>query len=160
MTHLKSNSTLKQGNVLVACEQPMRRTSSCTKGATKNNDDPTTRSSSQQWKTMKKNGNWNDASLKSTMESAEVGNNLQTIAQRWGVIVTSFHNHMYVITQSWKKEKHEFYKQKKVTLIEYVKKMQSITYPITLTYLQLKVAFGKINTFQEWHTWVGVVTVV
>jgi hypothetical protein len=94
------------------------------------------------------------------MESAEVGNNLQTIAQRWGVIVTSFHNHMYVITQSWKKEKHEFYKQKKVTLIEYVKKMQSITYPITLTYLQLKVAFGKINTFQEWLTWVGVVTVV
>lgn len=40
-----------------------------------------------------------------------------------------------------KKGKRGFYKKKKkVTLVEYVKKMQSITYPITFTYLQLKVA--------------------
>lgn len=56
-----------------------------------------------------------------------------------------------------KKEKHGFYKQKKVTLIEYVKKMQSITYPITLTYLQLKVAkitLKKLTPFKNGiHGW-------
>jgi hypothetical protein len=57
------------------------------------------------------------------------------------VIITSFHNHMYGITQSWKKKKRwVLQKKKKVTIVVYVKKMQSITYPITLTYLQLKVA--------------------
>lgn len=30
--------------------------------------------------------------------------------------------------------------KKEVILVEYVQKLQSITYPITLTYLQLKVA--------------------
>jgi predicted ABC-type ATPase len=39
-----------------------------------------------------------------------------------------------------KKESVGFTKKKKVTLVEYVKKMQSITYIITLTYLHLKVA--------------------
>jgi len=39
-----------------------------------------------------------------------------------------------------KKESVGFTKKKKVTLVEHVKKMQSITYPITFTYLQLKVA--------------------
>jgi hypothetical protein len=49
---------------------------------------------------MKKKGNWNDASLKLMIENVDVGNSLQTIVQRWGVIITSFHNHMYGITQS------------------------------------------------------------
>jgi hypothetical protein len=69
------------------------------------------------------------------IENVEIGNSLQTIAQRWGVIVTSFHNRMYGITQSWKKRKAWVLQKKKVTLVEYVKKLQSITYLITLTYL-------------------------
>ncbi len=73
------------------------------------------------------------------MESVEVGNNLQTDARRWGVL-TSLRNHVYGITQSQKKgEKNVLQKEKETTLMEYVKKIQLIRLPITLTQLQLKV---------------------
>jgi hypothetical protein len=64
---------------------------------------------------MKNNENWNDASLKLTIKSVEIGNSLQTIDQRWDVIVTSFYNHMYGITQSWGKKEGGFTKRRSYT---------------------------------------------
>lgn len=94
----------------------------CIESVAKNNDDPTTRScswqmktmkknenwdntrsSSWQMKTMKKNENWDNAFVKSVMESVEICNSLQTIVYRWGVPITSLHNHLYGITQPRKK---------------------------------------------------------
>jgi hypothetical protein len=36
---------------------------------------------------MRKNGNWNDISLKLVMENVKVGDNLQIVVQRWGVLI-------------------------------------------------------------------------
>ncbi len=38
-------------------------------------------------KNMRKNGNWNDISLKLVMENVKVNDNLQIVVQRWGVLV-------------------------------------------------------------------------
>jgi hypothetical protein len=51
----------------------------CIESVSKSNDNPMTRSSSWQMKTIKKNKNWDDAFVKSAMESVEVCNSLQTI---------------------------------------------------------------------------------
>jgi len=76
LTHLGSNSMPRQGNVIDTFQQSMYMTSDCTQGVAKGNDDPSTWLSVQQRKTMKKCGNWDNASRKLTMESVEVGNNL------------------------------------------------------------------------------------
>jgi hypothetical protein len=48
---------------------------------------------------MKKNGNWDDVSLKSTMEGVEICSKIQTTSQTWvclshdyGVICIALHN--------------------------------------------------------------------
>jgi hypothetical protein len=75
------------------------------------------------------------------MENIEVGGNLHTATWRWGVLVTSFHNHVYGITKSWKRWKtFVLQKEKEVTLMDYVKKMLLIRHLMTLTQLHLKVA--------------------
>jgi hypothetical protein len=38
---------------------------------------------------MKKNGNYDNASLKPMMENVEISDNLQIATWRWGVLVTS-----------------------------------------------------------------------
>jgi hypothetical protein len=50
--------------------------------------------------------NWelDDDSLKSTMESVETNGNMQIVGWRWGVPITSLHNHMYGIAQSQLRE--------------------------------------------------------
>jgi len=68
-----------QGNVTINFQQLACRTLDCIDSVSKSNDNPMARSSSWQMKTIKKNKNWDDAFVKSTMESVEVCNSLQTI---------------------------------------------------------------------------------
>lgn len=78
--------------------------------------------------------------MKLVMENIEIGGNLHIATWRWGVFVTSSHNHVYGITKSWKKGKtFVLQNEKEVALMEYVKKMQLIRHLMILTQLQLKV---------------------
>ncbi len=52
------------------------RAKGCTNIVDGNNGNPTMQSQLQQKKNMKKNGNWDNTSLKLVMENIEVGNNL------------------------------------------------------------------------------------
>jgi len=63
---------------------------------------------------MRKNGNWDNISLKLVMENVEMGGNLQIVAQRWGVPITSFCNHMYGTTKSRKKGKKMCHRKRKM----------------------------------------------
>jgi hypothetical protein len=74
--HLKTNSMLKQKNVTTISQQLMHKISNCTKGVAKGDDNPMARSSLHKRKTMKKNDNWDDTSLKLTMENVEIDDNL------------------------------------------------------------------------------------
>jgi hypothetical protein len=70
---------------------------------------------------MRKNGNWDNTSLKLVMENIEASGNLHTTTWRWGVLVTSFRNHVYGITKSQKIRKtFMLQKGKEVALMEYV----------------------------------------
>jgi len=89
---------------------------------------------------MKKNGNWDDVSLKSTMESVEICSKIQTTSQTWvclshhyGVICIALHN------LEKEAKARVLQKEVEVALVEYMKMMQAIKQLITFTQLHLKV---------------------
>jgi hypothetical protein len=47
---------------------------------------------------LKKNGNWDDASLVFIMAIVEVGSKIQIASRIFGVHITSLKNHLYGIT--------------------------------------------------------------
>jgi hypothetical protein len=67
---------LKQKSVTTISQQLVHKTLNCIKGIAKGDENPMARSSLQKRKTMKRNGNWDDTSLKLVMENVEIGSNL------------------------------------------------------------------------------------
>lgn len=74
--HLKTNFMLKQKSVTTTYQQLVHKISNCTKGIAKGDENPMARSNLQKRKTMKRNGNWDNTSLKLAMENVEIGDNL------------------------------------------------------------------------------------
>jgi hypothetical protein len=70
---------------------------------------------------------------------------------------------MYAITQSWKKRK-TWVLQTKKSYTNWICEENAIDHISNHTHILTvegcKDYFEKIDTFQEWHTWVGVVIVV
>jgi hypothetical protein len=96
------------------------------------NGNPTMQSHLQQKKNMRKNGNWDNASLKLVMESIEVGSNLHIVVHKWGVPTTLLHNCVYGIKHNQEKEGKQVCRRKKKNYINGVcEKMQLIGHPMT-----------------------------
>ena len=91
--------------------------------------------------TKKKTGNWSTASLKSTIRVVDNGYKLREVAQHFDIPVSSLSDHVNGRTLSRKPGPGGVLSMEEESLlVEYMFKMATLGYPLTLGQLKLKVA--------------------